>query len=334
MSTDLAGIESTAAASALPRPRRIEAIDALRGVALAAMFTYHFTWDLGYFGFIASDFPEEPGFKAYGHAIASLFLALVGVSLVLAEKHASWRPYLLRLAKIVAAAALVTLGTYYFAPDQLIFFGILHCIAAVSIAALPFLRAPVPVTLAAALAALALPIFIASTALDGPWIWLGLGAQVPSTLDWRPFLPWFGVVLLGLAVARGFPPDRWPQHFVMWTSRHWPTKSLAWGGRHSLFVYLVHQPIFLAVLYLVAQMAGVKPEAAEAPFLRNCENQCTATGATTTYCGNVCRCIVVRAQGSDLWSKMLAQSPDPADQDRFRSVTRECARDERPPEPP
>jgi uncharacterized membrane protein len=329
-----AATEKVARESVLPRALRIEAIDALRGVALAAMFTYHFTWDLGYFGFIASDFPEEPGFKAYGHAIASLFLALVGVSLVLAENRVSWRPYLLRLGKIVAAAALVTLGTYYFAPDQPIFFGILHCIAVASIAALPFLRAPVSVTLVAALTALALPLFVASPALDGPLQWLGLGAQVPSTLDWRPFLPWFGMVLLGIAVARAFPLSRWPQRLVRWRAQHWPTQSLSWGGRHSLFVYLVHQPIFLAVLYVVAQAAGVKPETAEAPFLRNCEKQCTATGATTTYCGNVCRCIVVRAQGSDLWSKMLAQSPDPADQERFRSVTRECARDERPPEPP
>ena len=318
------------------RPMRVVAIDALRGAALAAMFTYHFTWDLGYFGFIPSDFPEEPGFKAYGHAIASVFLALVGVSLVLARReNFAWRPFFLRFVKIAAAAALVTLGTDYFAPDQVIFFGILHCIAAASIVALPFLRAPWGVILPAALVALVLPLFVASPSLDGSSLqWLGLGAQVPSTLDWRPFFPWFGVVLIGMAAVQAFPVGRWPQSLAGWKAGHWPAKSLVWGGRHSLLVYLVHQPVFLALLYVVAQFAHVQPEAAEAPFLRNCRTQCMATGATSTYCGNVCRCIVVRAQGSDLWSKMLAQSPDPAAQESFRSVTRECARDERPPEPP
>jgi uncharacterized membrane protein len=320
----------------IPRPLRIAAIDALRGAALAAMFSYHFIWDLGYFGFIPGDFPQQPGFKDYGHAIASTFLALVGVSLVLAQSEKSTlRHFFVRLGKIVVAAAAVTVGTYFFAPDDLIFFGILHCIALASLAALLFLRAPLWLTLVVAVLAIVLPLLVANPFFNAPaLVWLGLGTIPPETLDWRPFLPWSGVVFLGVAFARALPPDRWPLSFVAWTARLWPTRGLVWGGRHSLLVYLVHQPVFLAVLYAVAQVSGVKPEAAEAPFLRNCQSQCTVGGATPTYCSNVCRCIVVRAQGSDLWSRMTRPNPGESDQERFRTVTSECARDERPPEFP
>jgi uncharacterized membrane protein len=311
-------------------------IDALRGAALAAMFSYHFVWDLGFFGFIAAEIPMQPGFKAYGHAIAATFLALVGVSLVLAsgEKFA-WRRYFVRLAKIAAAAAAVTLVTLYAFPDDFIFFGILHSIALASIAALPFLRAPLWLTIAGSAAALALPLFVASSFFDAPqWWWLGLGTVPPRSNDWRPFLPWFGMVLIGVVVARAALAHGLPQWFVIWCAARRASRGLVWGGRHSLLLYLVHQPVFLALLYIVAQLTGVRPQAEEAPFLRNCEAQCVSTGATSTYCTGVCGCIVAQAQRSDLWKKMLAPAPDPADAQRFRTVTRQCAQQERPNDDP
>ena len=321
--------------SPVPGPR-IALIDALRGTALAAMFSYHFVWDLGFFGFIAAEIPMLPEFKIYGHVIASTFLALVGISLVLAqgEKFAR-RRFFERLAKITAAAAAITLVTLYVFPDDFIFFGILHCIVLGSVAALPFLRAPLRLVLVAAAVALALPLVVASPMLDAPqYWWLGLGTTEPRSNDWRPFLPWFGMVLLGIAFARAARAHGLPSWVVSWHAGRPASRGLVWGGRHSLILYLVHQPVFLALLYVAAQLTGVRPQAEEAPFLNNCESQCVATGATSAYCGNVCRCIVDRAQSTDLWQRMLAPTPDRGDEERFRTVTRDCARDERPNDDP
>ena len=66
------------------------------------------------------------------------------------------------------------------------------------------------------------------------------------------------------------------------------------------------------------------------PFLNNCQDQCVATGAVTTYCSRVCECVVAQAQSTDLWKKMLASEPDDAAEQRFRAVTQQCAREERP----
>ena len=69
----------------------------------------------------------------------------------------------------------------------------------------------------------------------------------PVTEDYVPLLPWFGVLLLGLFFGNAFylsrkgapaapPPLAAPIAFV---------------GRHTLFVYLVHQPVLIATLWAV-----------------------------------------------------------------------------------
>ena len=136
--------------------------------------------------------------------MASAFLALVGVSLALAHRNGlNLRAFWRRLAIVAGAAALVTAGSFVFAPSEPITFGILHCIAVASLIAAPFVTAPAWASLAMGFAAIAAPWLGRSTLFDPPWLlWLGLGEALPNTLDWRPLLPWAGVVFLGLGVAR------------------------------------------------------------------------------------------------------------------------------------
>ncbi len=84
---------------------------------------------------------------------------------------------------------------------------------------------------------------------DQPWLnWVGLMTHKPATEDYVPLFPWLGVVLLGISVgcwlaSRGFEP-------LKPLARGAPT-WLTWLGRHSLLVYMVHQPILLGVLRVV-----------------------------------------------------------------------------------
>ena len=184
--------------------RRAAVIDLLRGVAILAMVVYHFSWDLAFYRLIDVDVGLDPGWKFFARAIATTFLLLVGFNLVIAARNGfRWRPYLRRLAIIAGAAALVSLGTYWFLPDDFVFFGILHEIAAASVLALPFMAGPVWLSAIAAVVLIAGPWFLASPFFDtAPWLWLGLAATVPPTVDYVPIFPWFGVVLLGTVAAR------------------------------------------------------------------------------------------------------------------------------------
>ncbi|TKB32225.1 MAG: DUF1624 domain-containing protein, partial [Mesorhizobium sp.] len=74
----------TASVQASPKLKRIVAIDVARGVALLAMASYHFTWDLEFFGYADPGLTAFGWWKFYARCIASTFLFLVGVSLFLA----------------------------------------------------------------------------------------------------------------------------------------------------------------------------------------------------------------------------------------------------------
>ncbi len=62
---------------------RWPAIDLARGLAIAAMVVYHFTWDLSYVRLIATDIIGHPAWQLFARTIAASFLILVGVGLVL-----------------------------------------------------------------------------------------------------------------------------------------------------------------------------------------------------------------------------------------------------------
>ena len=79
-----------------------------------------------------------------------------------------------------------------------------------------------------------------------------LRSEVRPSNDYNPLLPWFGMVLRGIAIARIVPRDKWPR----WQPHDIVTRMLALIGRHSLLFYLLHQPVLLGTLWAVAKAIG------------------------------------------------------------------------------
>jgi uncharacterized membrane protein len=308
------------------RTGRWPALDAARGLAIAAMVVYHFAWDLSFFQLIATDVIGHPAWQLFARTIAASFLTLVGIGLVLGHhRGVRWTAFGRRLAVIAVAALAITAATWFAFPDDYIFFGILHCIALSSVLALPFLRVPAIVLLAAAAFCFAAPRLLTDPALDAPLLdWLGLGAGTPQTNDYVPIFPWFGFVLLGLRAGRLILPLATRKPSSLWNSR-WP-RALVWSGRRSLLIYLVHQPVLLGALFLVAQVAGPSPTAQAAYFERNCQAACVGNGADKETCATACTCAAESLKKEGLWQKALADSPIPADQEQLSSATRQCFR--------
>lgn len=236
---------------------RLPMIDAARGTALLAMFAYHFAWDLDFYD-LASFNVGEGAWAVFARVTAGSFLFLVGVSLVLAQRGGFRRkPFLRRLAMVAGAAALVTLATWWLTPDDFIYFGILHCIAVSSLLALPFLRLPVWIVIAAAVLCFGVPSLFAAPMFDAPWLrWLGLMTYFPESNDYVPLLPWFGAVLTGVAASRIALPYTGDAAWAQWKPGNPGARLLVWGGRHSLIIYLLHQPVFLTALYLAVMARG------------------------------------------------------------------------------
>lgn len=228
-------------------PRRIAAIDLARGAAVLAMALYHLGWDLSFYGLIEADITREPAWQWAARLIAGSFLALSGVSLALAHRgHIRWRSFLRRLARVAGAALLITIATVFAFPDSPILFGILHCIAVSSLLGLAFLRAPAVLLVVSALLCLLAPLWLTRPWLDHPLLdFLGLGQSVRRANDYVPLLPWFAMVLFGILGGRLIAASRGLRAPLTGPLG----RGLSWAGRHSLVIYLVHQPLLLALIY-------------------------------------------------------------------------------------
>ena len=310
-----------------PARARIAAIDAARGVALGGMVVYHLIWDFAHFGLVAPTLPFAPATRALSHGVASAFLALAGVSLALAHPRGLRRAaFLKRLALIVGAAALVTAASYAIDPEEPILFGILHCIAVASLIAALFVAAPYGAALAVGALAVATPFLYSSAAFNPPaLVWLGLGTVSPYTLDWRPLLPWAGVTLIGLGLAQAAAARLSSWRWTTWRPTRWPGRAFTFAGRHSLVIYLVHQPILFGLLWSVVTATGLDERQAREAYLAACPPACVARGGDAAICAKACACVADRAAAAGLSLGAARVDADGEMQKRLRDVVETCS---------
>ncbi len=239
-------------AATSPPSTRLVLVDVVRGIALVLMAAYHFCFDLNYFGLTRIDFNHAPFWLAARAFIVTLFLSVMGISLALSHRRAiRWPAVGRRLLLIGGSAALVSAASYLLFPRSYIFFGVLHFVALASLLGLAFLRLGW-LNVVIGIAVLALGIGYHDPLFNRPALqWFGLMTYKPFTEDYVPLLPWFGVVLLGLFL--GSRAERWPPRLRQWRAGGL-SRLLAWGGRHSLPIYLLHQPLLMGLLYGVLHL--------------------------------------------------------------------------------
>ena len=234
---------------------RIDALDLARAAALGAMVLFHVVFDLELFGLVSPGTTMQPGWRWLAYLTAGSFLFLAGASLWLAHGAGiGWRGFWRRLAMIGAAALAITAGTAIAMPDRFIFFGILHAIAAASLLGLLCLRLPVLVLVIGGIAVLTLPQLARFAALDAPWFWwTGLQATGLRSVDYVPLFPWFAPFLFGLAAAKLMARAGIWARLARWKAPR-ALAPLIRAGQHSLILYLVHQPVLIALIWIMLQL--------------------------------------------------------------------------------
>jgi uncharacterized membrane protein len=85
-----------------------------------------------------------------------------------------------------------------------------------------------------------------------PWlIWLGLTPDNVCAVDFFPIFPWFGVVLIGIFVGNSLYPGATRKFNLCDISNSFIIRLFCFLGRHSLLIYLIHQPLLITLLYLL-----------------------------------------------------------------------------------
>lgn len=225
---------------------------------MVAMILYHFSYDLAFFAglFDVGFFRAGIGLTS-ARVIGGTFIFLAGFSLTLSYRKAIasrtagqmiFPKYLRRGARIFSYGLVITLVTWIFVPEGVIVFGILHLIGASIILAYPFLRLKLA-NLALGIAFIALGPYLRGLDVDSPWlVWLGTDPTF-FMLDYWPIFPWFGVMLLGIFAGNALYGEASKR-----AGRPAPylpaVRPLTFLGRRSLTVYLVHQPILIALVLL------------------------------------------------------------------------------------
>jgi uncharacterized membrane protein len=233
----------------LDRLQRIPTIDIIRGIAIGGVVLFHVVWDLEFAGLI-DGVARHPAWLVFGRSLAGTFMVLVGVSLVLAHRgEIRWGSFSRRLGTILLAAAAITVVTRLAFPANFVYFGILHAIAVATLIGALFLGASALICLAVGTLVLILPLVLESSTFDMRWLaWIGFAAQPPPSNDFVPVFPWVGLTLLGMAAMKW--TSAWPVKTRLVQQAH-PSRfarTFAWMGRRSLPIYLVHQPILLAII--------------------------------------------------------------------------------------
>jgi uncharacterized membrane protein len=229
---------------------RYPRIDALRGIAILLMVIYHFCYDLTLFNLQTFDFQHHIFWLSFRTIIVTSFLGLVGFSLVLSIRHQrlQWKKTSRRLIVLALSATLVSVMSYVLFGERYIFFGILHFILLASLLGMLFLKYRW-FNFWLGLVCLLLGILVQHPFFNqANWQWFGLMTHSPTTEDYVPFLPWFGIVLWGIFLGNQHINSQWVKTPL---KPNWGYHYLTLTGQHSLLLYLIHQPILLALLFAV-----------------------------------------------------------------------------------
>ncbi len=207
------------------------------------MVIFHLAFDLQYFYHWNID-TAVGAWRIFERVTAHLFLFVVGASFAVSWSHTPcYNKYLRRGLMLLGWGMVISIVTYVMDPATFIRFGVLHLIG-VSILLLPLFAKFKEWNAVIAL------VFLTgwlSNDWDLPHLLLPIFPTVFDSLDYFPLFPWFGTVLLGYVAG-----------YVIYTRLHWhwtisspALEKLSWPGKHSLIIYLVHQPMIFALLKII-----------------------------------------------------------------------------------
>ncbi len=239
---------------------RFPELDLLRGLSIIAMVLYHAFWDLYYFDLASWDiFPFSPQIMA--QIIGSSFLLINGMCLSISYARTIraigfkgiWKKFIIRGCKLLSWGAVITL-VVYFALDEYILFGILHLIGVCILLSPLFLPRP-NAALAVGVAVITADYLLTNLSVRSLFLLpFGLGRITIPMVDYYPLFPWFGVVLIGIWLGSVCYPHgerRFPVLALESINKLPGTQFVRFLGRHSLIVYLIHQPIVFGLVYLI-----------------------------------------------------------------------------------
>lgn len=231
--------------------RRVWELDALRGICVLGMVAVHFVYDLiDLYGIVSWDYPDW--FLVIMNWGGILFILISGICATLGRRSVR-RGLIVVLCGFICTA--VTWGMYHFGfatKDIIIYFGVLHCLGTCMILWWLFKRLPTAALAVLGVAIAVAGLFLWYTPVDVGMYLVPLGfhpAEFYSS-DYFPLLPNFGYFLIGAVLGRTV--YRRKETLLPKINDRAPLlRFLQLCGKHSLWIYLLHQPVLSSICWLL-----------------------------------------------------------------------------------
>lgn len=240
---------------------RLQLLDSLRGITLISMFLYHGAWDLVYiYGFKWSWY-RGTGAYIWQQSICWVFILLAGFCWSFGKKP------LKRGLLVFGGGALVTFVTLVIMPENRVVFGVLTLLGSCMLLMIPLEKMLKKVPAAVGLAVSSLLFFLTRNINIG---YLGFEemtlCELPDGLYQNMFSTFLGFPMGGFFSTDYFSLFPWLFLFVCGYFLHCiclekdlfrckifgvGCKPLSFIGRHSLIIYLVHQPVLYGISFVI-----------------------------------------------------------------------------------
>ena len=246
--------------------KRIHIIDEIRGVIIIYVVIYHLLYDISQIFWVGTiGFMYSPWMNMLRNIMTGSLIVISGISCEFSRSNVR------RGLKLFVIGMLLTVITGLFMPSKLILFGILHFFG-ISILLYALLRnilVKVPVFIGIigsiylffstfhlyegyvgilAKIPVQLPEQIRNFKLFYP---IGFYVEKVYSADYYPLIPWMFLLFAGTFLGRFLKANNLPGWFY---KIH--LKSLSLIGTHTLFIYLIHQPIIYMILYIIYNILG------------------------------------------------------------------------------
>ena len=240
---------------------RLAGLDTIRGITLLSMMLYHTCWDLVFlFG------KKIPGYSGFGgyvwqQSICWTFILLAGFCWSLGSHH-------LKRGLIVFGSG-ITFVTLLVMPESRVIFGVLTLIGSCMLLLIPMEKLLLKLRAEIGLAGSFLLFLLfrnVNTGYLGSGNWnilklpdgfyenlfttyLGFPQKGFFSADYFSLLPWFFLLLTGFYL------------YQLVQKNHMMEKLFSWRvpgfdviGRHSLLIYLLHQPVVFGISWMLFQI--------------------------------------------------------------------------------
>lgn len=240
--------------------KRYFVLDVLRGFALVNMILYHAMWDM-----VNLFHAHIPWFKSdvshiWQQCICWSFILLSGFCWSFGKKK------LKNALVTLGASVIITVVTAVFMKNSIILFGVLSLLGSSMLVMIPLDKVLRKLNPFAGFAVFFL-IFLATKNISDGFVGVGdkMFFEIPRELYANYLTAYLGFPFAGFYSSDYFPLIPWLFLFVCGYFLHhifnrlklmkclssFRCRPLEFLGRHSLIIYMVHQPVVYAVLFLI-----------------------------------------------------------------------------------